>query len=88
MKPTKDAALILSEDVVARVVELIRRDPVLGRGTFSSWEEVAPTDYEAAERVRALVEDGVARVERPTPSAILGALRAAEREFWSTAENN
>jgi hypothetical protein len=76
--------LDLSEDNVTEVVRRIRLDRILGHGTCSSWEEVTPSDYEAAERVRTLIERGIVRIEGPaTPAAILRALRAAESDFWS-----
>ncbi|HZU95676.1 MAG TPA: hypothetical protein VFF73_03130 [Planctomycetota bacterium] len=85
MEPTSDAILILEPSVVRRAVALIRADAALGRGTCSSWEEVTPTDYEAEERVRMLIEQGVIRLPgAPTPRAILAALRAAESGFWGS----
>ncbi len=85
MKPVSDAIRYLDEPTVELVVRLIRADPVLGRGTFSSWEEVAPSDYEAAERVRTLIEEGhVPIVGDATPVAIIEALRRAESAFWMT----
>jgi hypothetical protein len=84
MRPTREAAATLSQDLVARVVELIRADPLLGRGSFSSWEEVTPTDYEAAERVRDLVDEGAVRVTgAPDALSLLQAFRAVEPGFWS-----
>jgi len=89
MKPTSEAILLLDDETVATAVALIRADAMLGRGSASSWEEVTPSDYEAAERLRALVEEGVVRVAgkptpRATPRAILRAMREAEPRFWST----
>jgi hypothetical protein len=87
MKPVSDQVRFLDGTTVELTVRRIRRDPVLGRGSFSSWEEVTPSDYEAAERVRALIEEGVVRVDgAATPDAIVRALRAAERSFWATGE--
>jgi len=87
MSPTSGAARMLPDGVVSLVVRLIRLDPVLGRGTCSSWEEVAPTDFEAAERVRSLIEEGTIVIDgSPTPASILRALRAAESDFWRTDE--
>lgn len=85
MNPTRDAPPqpLLSDDVLALIGHLIRHDPILGRGTCSSWDEVTPSDFEAAERVRMLVDDGVVRIDGDrTPDAILRALRAAEPDFW------
>jgi hypothetical protein len=87
MKPLRDPDLLLTDTLVDRVVALIRADPVLGQGSFSSWEEVAPTHFEACERVRSLVEDGVVRIVGvPTPRSIVRALREAEKGFWGTAD--
>jgi hypothetical protein len=85
MKPTSDAVRFLDDATVAATVSLIRRDLVLGRGSFSSWEEVTPSDYEAGERLRQLIQDGVVPVPgRATPPAILRALHAHELVFWAT----
>jgi hypothetical protein len=85
MRPVSDAIRFLDDETVALVVQLIRSDPVLGRGTFSSWEEVAPSEWEATERVRTLIEEGIVPVVgRATPAAIVEALRRAESQFWMT----
>jgi hypothetical protein len=78
---TVDAVVVLTPEVVERVIELIRADTALGAET-SSWSEVAPTAWEAMERVRALVEEGQVVIAAPTPEAILTALRAFEPTFW------
>lgn len=85
MRSTPEAVLLLDDEAVERVLDLIRGDPSLGRGSCSSWEEVTPTDYEARERIRTLIEEGIVPVAGlPTPRAILQALRAAESTFWAT----
>ena len=85
MKPVSDSVRFLDVATVEVTVRRIRRDPVLGRGSFSSWEEVTPSDYEAGERVRALIEEGIVAIEgAATPDAIVRAFRAAELTFWTT----
>ena len=87
MKPVSEQVRFLDGATVEKTVRRIRQDPLLGRGSCSSWESVTPSDYEAWERVRALVEDGVVPIPGPaTPLAILRALRAAERTFFATGE--
>jgi hypothetical protein len=88
MKPTRDAVLMLSDEVVARVVQLIRSDPVLGRGSCSSWDEVAPSDFETGERVRTLIDEGFVTLGADrTPAGIVRAFRAVEPTFWGTGSN-
>jgi hypothetical protein len=83
LKPTGDAVRFLSEAMVERVVDLIRRDAALGRGSCSSWEAVTPSDYEAGERVRKLIEEGFVPINgEATPLAILNALRRHEPSFF------
>jgi hypothetical protein len=85
MSPAPEPAVHLSQDFVDDVVDRIRRDRVLGRGSASSWEAVAHSDYEARERVRHLIEDGVVRLSEPrTPRAALKALREFENAFFGT----
>jgi len=85
-KPVGDAVRFLDERTIAQVVRLIRLDPVLGRGTYSSWEEVAPSDFEAEERVATLIQDGIVPLPHgASPEAILAALRTAEDAFWTTS---
>lgn len=86
MRELSDATIRLTPAVVDAIVDMIRADAVLGAPT-SSWGEVAPTAWEAAERVRALVEDGPVKVRTVTPAAIVAALRLFESTFWSTAES-
>lgn len=84
-KPVGDAVRFLDERTISRIVDLIRRDPVLGRGTFSSWEEVTPSDFEAEERVATLIQDGIVPLPHGAgPAAIIAALREAEKGFWTT----
>lgn len=85
MRPT--CVVCLSDTTVERIVDLIRADPELGRGSLSSWEEVSPSDYEAGERVRWLLEQGIVPFAgTPTARAVLRALRIAEASFLSTKE--
>jgi hypothetical protein len=80
MKNTHEPVVVLSARVVERTVRLVRADQLLG-DELSSWSTVAPTEWEATDRVRALVEFGVVPVTAPTPHAILRALRAFEPTF-------
>jgi hypothetical protein len=84
VKPTSEAVRLLDLATVERTLFLLRSDPLLGRSGYSSWEEVTPSDYEAAERLRMLIEEGIVPIQgAATPEAILRALRAAEPGFWS-----
>ena len=85
-RETPEPVVILNSATITKVVMLIRTDPVLGSET-SSWSEVAPTEWEARDRVRDLVELGKVKVEgKPTARAIVRALKQAEAGFWSTFE--
>lgn len=79
---TYEPAIILTERMVVRTIARIREDDVLGDET-SSWSTVAPTEWEATDRLRMLVETGVVSVVTVTPSGIVSALREFERGFLS-----
>jgi len=82
---TPEAFLILSDRVVEKTVNLIRADALLGDLT-SSWSEVAPTEWEATDRLRALFGDGSVTVTQPaTPRALVKALRVFEASFLEKA---
>jgi hypothetical protein len=81
MKNTHEPVVVLSARVVERTVRLVRADQLLG-DELSSWSTVAPTEWEATDRVRALVEFGVVPVTQPaTPRALVKALRVFEATF-------
>lgn len=82
MKHTHEPVMVLSDETVERVVSLIRSDEMLGDET-SSWSSVCPTEWEASERLRKLVEEGIVAVPSVRPVDIVTALRAFEPSFLS-----
>lgn len=83
MKNTHEPVVVLTDRVIEKTVRLIRADQLLGDEN-SSWSEVAPTEWEANDRLRALVEFGVVPVVTPRPREIVRALREFEPTFLRT----
>lgn len=80
MKHTHEPVVVLNDETVERVVDLIRADATLG-DEVSSWSSVCPTKWEAIERVRKLVEEGIVAVSSTRPADIVSALRVFEEGF-------
>lgn len=83
MKHTHEPVVVLTDEMVSRTLDLIRADALLGDET-SSWSSVCPTEWEATDRLRMLVEEGTVALTIVKPESIVAALREFEVGFFAT----